>query len=273
MPGNRVAEDCDGRPEPFARFATVALLSTRTRERATEVVGLVLVDLDGRERVRLTCRATAAASRRGARTAGAKAESLILDRQVRGQRLRPGARLTVRITRADGVRKLVTFTMRKGKAPRSKTRCKAPPRRPGGGMLRRSALLLAGVFAALGAAAQPAAAANTVALQDGVMTVSVPSQALIGAAESAGNVTVGIGSGGGGATFESAQAPCSLSPDSAEARCPAAQTTAVAVSSGPGERSAARGGLADPADPLGRRRRRRHRERLPVRPREQLARA
>ena len=100
-------------------------------------------------------------------------------------------------------------------------------------MLRRSALLLACVFAALGAAAQPAAAANTVALQDGVMTVSVPSQALIGAAESAGNVTVGIGSGGGDATFESAQAPCSLSPDSAEARCPAAQTTAVAVSSGP----------------------------------------
>jgi Putative metal-binding motif/RTX calcium-binding nonapeptide repeat (4 copies) len=125
--GNRVDEDCDRVADPFAAFATVVLLSTRNGP-TTELVGLVLVDLDGRERVRLRCNS----KRKGCefktrkRRAGRRADSLILDKQVRGQRLRKGARLSVRITRADGVRKTVTFTMRPNRAPKQKTRCKAP---------------------------------------------------------------------------------------------------------------------------------------------------
>ena len=123
--GNKVDEDCDKVADPFAAFPTTVLLSARITA-VTEVVGLVLVDLDGRERVRITCKGKGC--RRGTRNAraGKKAESLILDKLVRGQRLQPGAKLTVRITRRDRVRKTVTFTARAGRSPKQRTACKAP---------------------------------------------------------------------------------------------------------------------------------------------------
>ena len=123
--GNRADEDCDEVAAPFAAFATVALLSARIGA-VTDVVGLVLVDLDGGERIRLTCRGRGCGFKTRRRKAGRRADSLILDKQVRGQRLRPGARLSVRITRADGVRKTVTFTARANRSPKQRTRCKAP---------------------------------------------------------------------------------------------------------------------------------------------------
>jgi hypothetical protein len=123
--GNRVDEDCDGVADPFAAFPTVALLSARIGF-VTDVVGLVLVDLDGGERVRIGCKGAGCRFKTRRRKAGRRAESLILDKQVRGQRLRPGARISVRITRADGVRKTITFTARANRPPKQRTRCDAP---------------------------------------------------------------------------------------------------------------------------------------------------
>jgi hypothetical protein len=123
--GNRVDEDCDRVADPFAAFPTVVLLSARITA-ITDVVGLVLVDLDGRERVRITCKGPGCRFKAKRARAGRKAESLILDKLVRRLELRPGARLSVRMTRRDGVRKTVTFTMRSGRSPKQKTSCKAP---------------------------------------------------------------------------------------------------------------------------------------------------
>jgi hypothetical protein len=123
--GNRVDEDCDGVPDPFPAFPTVALLSARLGA-VTEVVGLVLVDLDGGERIKLTCRGKGCKFKTRRKRAGRRAESFILDRQVRGSRLRPGDRLTVQMRRADGVRKTVTFVARANKPPKQQTRCSAP---------------------------------------------------------------------------------------------------------------------------------------------------
>jgi hypothetical protein len=130
--GNRRDEDCDSVADPFAAFPTVALLSARLG-RITNVVGLVLVDLDGGERIRLTCKGKGCKFKSRKRRAGRRADSLILDKQVRGQRLRPGATLTVQIRRADGVRKIVAFTARANKPPKQRTRCRAP----GGGRVAR----------------------------------------------------------------------------------------------------------------------------------------
>jgi hypothetical protein len=123
--GNRVDEDCDKVADPFPAFPTTILLAARVSG-VTDVVGLVLVDLEGRERVRITCKGPGCAFKTKRARAGRRAESLILDRLVRGTKLRPGAKLTVRMTRRDGVRKTVTFTARAGKFPRQKTACKAP---------------------------------------------------------------------------------------------------------------------------------------------------
>ena len=123
--GNKVDEDCDRVADPFAAFPTTVLLSARITS-VSELVGLVLVDLDGRERVLVSCKGAGCPRKPRRARAGKRAESLILDRLVRGARLQPGARLTVRITRRDRVRKIVTFTMRAGKSPKQRTRCRAP---------------------------------------------------------------------------------------------------------------------------------------------------
>jgi hypothetical protein len=123
--GNRVDEDCDKVADPFAAFPTVALLSARLGA-VTNVVGLVLVDLDGGERIKLTCRGKGCKFKTRRKRAGRRADSLILDKQVRGTKLRPGDRLTVQMRRADRVRKIVTFVARANKPPKQRTRCAAP---------------------------------------------------------------------------------------------------------------------------------------------------
>jgi Putative metal-binding motif/RTX calcium-binding nonapeptide repeat (4 copies) len=123
--GNRVDEDCDGVNDPFAAFPTEVLLSARLGQ-ITRVVGLVLVDLEGRERVRVTCKGKGCKFKPRRARAGRRADVLILDKQVRGLRLRPGMRVIVRITRRDRVRKIVTFTARANKPPKQRRRCVAP---------------------------------------------------------------------------------------------------------------------------------------------------
>jgi Ca2+-binding RTX toxin-like protein len=123
--GDRVDEDCDGVPDPFAAFPTEVLLSARLGQ-VTRVVGLVLVDLDGRERVRVTCKGKGCKLKPRRARAGRKADVLILDKQVRGLRMRPGMRLIVQMTRRDDVRKIVTFTARANKPPKQSARCVAP---------------------------------------------------------------------------------------------------------------------------------------------------
>ena len=123
--GNKVDEDCDRVADPYAAFLTTVLLSARITS-VSELVGLVLVDLDGSERVLVTCKGPGCPRKPRRARAGKKAESLILDRLVRGRTLQPGAKLTVRITRRDRVRKIVTFTVRAGQSPKQRTRCRAP---------------------------------------------------------------------------------------------------------------------------------------------------
>jgi hypothetical protein len=123
--GNRVDEDCDGDNDPFPAFPTEVLLSARLGP-VTRVVGLVLVDLEGRERVRVTCKGKGCKFKPRRARAGRRANALILDKEVRGLRLRPGMRVIVRITRRDRVRKIVTFTARANKPPKQRRRCVAP---------------------------------------------------------------------------------------------------------------------------------------------------
>jgi Ca2+-binding RTX toxin-like protein len=130
--GNRVDEDCDGVNDPFAAFPTEAALAARLGG-ITRVVGLVLVDLEGRERVRITCKRKGCKFKARRARAGRRAVSLILDKQVRGLRMQPGQQLIVRVTRGDGVRKFFTFTARANKPPKQRTRCSAP----GGGRVAR----------------------------------------------------------------------------------------------------------------------------------------
>ena len=126
--GNRIDEDCDGRAEPFPRMAATMILSTRSAGRATEVLGLLVADLDGGERIVVRCRGDGCDFNRKRARARRRADRARLDRFVKGMRLAAGARLRATVTRSDGVKRVLTATMRAGAPPRHSARCVAPPR-------------------------------------------------------------------------------------------------------------------------------------------------
>ena len=124
--GNLVDEDCDRAREPFPRITATLILTTQPRGRRTRVLGLIVADIDGGERIAVACRGGGCGFKRRRARAGARAEQVTLDRLVRGLRLRPRARLTVTVRRADGVRRVMTATMRAGKSPQRTARCVQP---------------------------------------------------------------------------------------------------------------------------------------------------
>ena len=127
--GNFVDEDCDDVAEPFPRITATMLLTTRPLGRITEMVGLIIADLDGGERIVVTCRGPGCRFERKRARARRGADRAQLDRFVKGMRLRPGARLRATVTRADRVKRVLTATMRAGTTPKRAARCIAPPRR------------------------------------------------------------------------------------------------------------------------------------------------
>jgi Ca2+-binding RTX toxin-like protein len=134
-PGNGIDEDCVGGDAPFTRIlspvqSTFAVSGSRTR-----VLRLRVLAVPEGGRVELRCRP---AGRQGC-FRGVKrfrsprgAEQLNVLRPVRRSRLRTGARLEVRVLDADSIGKVVQFTMRAGKLPRSRTLCLVPGRRSPG---------------------------------------------------------------------------------------------------------------------------------------------
>ena len=126
--GNFVDEDCDRFAEPFPRIVATMILSTRTTGTRTETLGLVVADLEGGERIAVTCRGPGCEFKRKRARARRRATRMQLDRFVRGMRLGAGARLRVTVTRADGVKRLLTARMRADAPPRRSARCVAPPR-------------------------------------------------------------------------------------------------------------------------------------------------
>jgi hypothetical protein len=100
-------------------------------------------------------------------------------------------------------------------------------------VLRRALLLLATAIGLL-AVAGPAYAANTVALDNGVMRVTFTGTAGLVADQSGGSVSVSVPLFSPG-LIDSASSPCTRAPDGTSASCPAAQTSSVAIVSAAGD--------------------------------------
>jgi hypothetical protein len=118
-------EDATG----LAGFQPLVRNSFRTIGRWTRFLSLSVSNLPRGGRAVLSCRG------RGCPVARRSFESrrgrVSLVRALNGRRLPAGTRLTVRAVGPGGEQKLVTFTMRRAKAPRRTVRCAPPGRRLG----------------------------------------------------------------------------------------------------------------------------------------------
>jgi RTX calcium-binding nonapeptide repeat (4 copies) len=134
-PGNDLDEDCTGGDAPFARVLSPVQSTFSTRGRRTRVLRLRVLAVPEGGTVELRCKP----SRRRGCFRGVKRfraprgdELLNIRRPVRRSRLRNGAKLEVRVLDADSIGKVVEFTMRTRKLPRSRTRCLEPGKRSPG---------------------------------------------------------------------------------------------------------------------------------------------
>jgi hypothetical protein len=127
--GNRTDEDCSGLAEPFARISSPVSFAQTVRHRRTRFTRLSVRRVPRGARVELRC---LGGKRRGCprklrRTrAAVRGGRASFTRLVKRVRLRAGARLEVRITRAGVIGKVVRFRIRARSLPLSSTRCLTP---------------------------------------------------------------------------------------------------------------------------------------------------
>jgi hypothetical protein len=122
LPGNAVDEDCDGIADPQPRVTTAldyAFFATRT---TTRVVRLRAVGVAAQTTLRVTCRGTGCPKRAWSRTY-ARATAAVDLRVAGADRLRPGARLEVRMTRPGTIGKTLRFRIRSAALPSVLTTC------------------------------------------------------------------------------------------------------------------------------------------------------
>jgi hypothetical protein len=128
IPGNAVDENCDGRREPYPVVSASVYLAWLLHGRKTTIVALRVLDLQGREVIRLSCSGGGCRKSMNATVRVGKGKRGVnLAKRVRGARLKRGARINVRISRPGHVAKIFRYTMRGGNlGPRRQRFCQAP---------------------------------------------------------------------------------------------------------------------------------------------------
>lgn len=117
---------------PSRVFATTGATWDRLRNGRTKMLSLVVDELEGPELIKLTCVKRKQGCRKAAtKTVKRHGRKVDLSKAVKGMVLRPGAKLTVTITRPNHVGRIYQYTMLRGKNPKKQTSCLDPgARRP-----------------------------------------------------------------------------------------------------------------------------------------------
>jgi Ca2+-binding RTX toxin-like protein len=129
--GNAVDEDCDGRALAFELISATVARAFNTRGTRTTITRLTVKRIPAGTDVVLTCRAPRRVRRgcpirRYTRTLAKPASALPLAGQFKGRKLLVGVVVEVRVTGAQTVGRVLTWTMRDGKLPRERDRCVLP---------------------------------------------------------------------------------------------------------------------------------------------------
>jgi hypothetical protein len=127
-PDNRIDENCDGRP-PWPRATVgVTLRSKPLKSGATRLLALKLTGVKAGDTLQVSCRRRGCRGRIDYRARVSRDYAkLNLSSRLRDKRLRPGARLRVRVGRREHAATVVTFTMRRRpRRPSRELRCQWP---------------------------------------------------------------------------------------------------------------------------------------------------
>lgn len=125
-PGNSVDEDCRGGDAPFPVLDSTVAVTFRFSRSFTRFNTLTIRRVKAGSTLRITCRGRGCPFRSRTQRLRRNQRNLNLNRLVRRARLRPGARLELRITRPGTIGIVVVYKVRAGKAPARTDRCFAP---------------------------------------------------------------------------------------------------------------------------------------------------
>ena len=125
IPGNKIDENCDGRDAPFPLIAATISSFFRTFTSHTVVTKLVVNKPPSGTTIRITCKGRGCPRTRRVKVKPAKRQ-VKLTRFVRKAKLKPGARLEVRVTRSRTIGKVRRITVRSRKLPRIQDLCLPP---------------------------------------------------------------------------------------------------------------------------------------------------
>jgi hypothetical protein len=124
--GNKRDEDCDGRNETWRRQRASVRSEWSVFRDGAEATQLSVSRLLAPAKVEVRCAGPGCARTSARFKATRSARPLSVRSALGGARLRPGAVVTVRITKREHLTKVVRFAVRPLKVPRGKTTCAAP---------------------------------------------------------------------------------------------------------------------------------------------------
>jgi len=126
-PGNRRDDDCDGSSPSFDRPAARVRNAWTVYADGTRATKLAVSGLLRPGRVQVACKGGGCPQRaKQTFKAARSARPLDLRSALGRARLQPGAVVTVKVTKADTLTKVVRYTVRALKIPKAATTCRAP---------------------------------------------------------------------------------------------------------------------------------------------------
>ena len=127
-PGNPVDENCDGKADPFPTVGANPILTwTLLRSGRTKIRTLRVERLQVGDQVALACKGTGckkSATRKP--TTVRRGTTISLSKHVKSLSLAPKATLEVRVSRANAITRVVTYTFKRRKDPDKQQRCIPP---------------------------------------------------------------------------------------------------------------------------------------------------
>jgi hypothetical protein len=129
VPRNGVDEDCSGRDARYPRVnARLFGFFTPFTDGRTRIDRIYVQRVPAGSRIVITCRGGGCPAKRKLRPRRVRkgTNRINLDGALRGHKLRPGARIALRITKKGSVGAAAVWTMRSRKAPKRQDRCLRP---------------------------------------------------------------------------------------------------------------------------------------------------
>ena len=124
--GNKIDEDCKGGPAPYLRVKATVVNRWAVFPDVTRVLQLRVSGTGAKPKVVVLCKGGGCPFAKKSFKVRKPSKPLKLEGAFKGRSLQPGARVEVRVQRSKMIAKVVRYTIRDGKGPKSTTLCLAP---------------------------------------------------------------------------------------------------------------------------------------------------